>query len=122
MFNSRDWNIQPSERKKWIKFFSQSRKFGYDCILVAQDERMIDRQIRAAAEYRVMHRLANRFSYFKLLPFKLFFYVAFWSGGTFRGLLSMDFLLPWVANRYDTMRLFDIQKIIDDLECVKANG
>jgi len=107
-FNSRDWNIKGEERKKWVKFFSQSRKFGYDVILVAQDERMIDRQIRSCAEYRVFHRLANRFSWFKLLPFKLFFYVSFWCGGNFRGGLQLDVLLPWVARRYDSMRLFDV--------------
>lgn len=107
-FNSRDWQIKGEERKKWIKFFSQSRKFGYDVILIAQDERMVDRQIRAAAEYRVMHRLANRFSWFKFLPVKMFFYVSFWCGGNFRGRLEIDFLKPWLANRYDTMRLFEV--------------
>lgn len=111
-FNSRDWNIKPNERKKWIKFFSQCRKFGYDVVLVAQDERMIDRQIRAAAEYKVMHRMANRFSFFKLLPFKLFFYVYFWNGGNFRGKLELAMLNKKVANRYDTMRLFDVDNII----------
>ena len=35
-FNSRDWQIKSAERKEWIKFFSQSRKFGYDVIMVAQ--------------------------------------------------------------------------------------
>ena len=110
-FNSRDWMIAPAERKKWIKFFSQSRKFGYDVVLVAQDERMIDRQIRAAAEYRVMHRMLNRFSFFKLLPFKVFAYISYWSGGSFRGKMEMDMLLPWIANRYDSMKLFDISEL-----------
>lgn len=115
-FNSRDWNIKSDERKKWIKFFSQCRKFGFDVILVAQDERMVDRQIRAAAEYRVMHRMANRFSFFKLLPFKLFMYVSFWNGGSFRGNLEMSILRKSIANRYDTMQLFDIENIIKSVK------
>ena len=28
--------IKGAERAEWVKFFSQSRKFGYDVILVAQ--------------------------------------------------------------------------------------
>ncbi len=108
MFNSRDWQVQGQDRKKWCKFFSQSRKFGYDVILVAQDERMIDRQIRKLAEWEVKHVMANRFTWFKWLPFRAFIYVNFWSGGKFKGQLEFDILLPWVARRYDTMKLFSM--------------
>lgn len=114
-FNSRDWNIRPDERKNWIKFFSQSRKFGYDVVLVAQDDRMVDRQIRAAAEYKVFHRKANNFSFFKLLPFTMFFYVSFWNGGNFNGSLECGFLRKGIAKRYDTMSLFSVDKIIASL-------
>ena len=43
MFNSREW--QKSGRANWLEFFTQHRKYGYDIILIAQFDRMIDRQI-----------------------------------------------------------------------------
>ncbi len=108
MFNSRDWQVNANDRKEWIKFFSQSRKFGFDVVLIAQDVRMIDRQIRAMAEYEIKHIKANQYKLFKLLPITVFFYVAFWSGGRFKGNLEMDFLKPWVARKYDTMKMFSM--------------
>lgn len=108
-FNSRDWQIKGQERKEWIKFFSQSRKFGYDIVLIAQDERMIDRQIRSMAEYKVKHLKLRNFTWFKWLPFQFFMYVSFWTGGKFSGTPQIDIFLPWIARKYDTMRLFDIK-------------
>lgn len=106
LFNSRDWLIAGEKRKEWIKFFSQSRKLGYDVILIAQDERMIDRQIRACAEFRVKHFTLNQYSIFGWLPIRLFVAVRYWAGGQFRGQLQVYPFLPWVARRYDSMRLF----------------
>jgi len=60
-FNARDWMIKGAERAEWVKFFSQSRKFGYDVILVAQDLRMIDRQIRNMADFEVKHLNMNKY-------------------------------------------------------------
>lgn len=108
-FNSRDWQIKGQERKEWIKFFSQTRKFGYDVIMVAQDERMIDRQIRSMAEFRVKHVQLRNYVWLKWLPFRTFCYVTYWLGGSFRGTPQIDIFLPWIAKRYDTMRLFDIK-------------
>lgn len=111
MFNSRDWNIKPDERKKWIKFFSQSRKFGYDIIFIAQDSRMIDRQIRALVEYEVQHKKLNNWFIFKLLPFTAFGAVKFWNGiRNFRGSLQIILFRKKIAERYDTMGLFDYEK------------
>ena len=56
------WNsrmFQQRERMDWISFFSQHRHFGFNIILIAQKDRMIDRQIRALIEYDVEHRKAN---------------------------------------------------------------
>lgn len=119
-FNARDWQIKGQERAEWIKFFSQSRKFGYDIILVAQDLRMIDRQIRSMADFEVMHKALNKYFWLSFLPFKTFAYVEYWMNTRFKGRVSFDILLPWVARRYDTMRLF---KITDELrEIAKLNG
>lgn len=114
-FNSRDWQINGQARKEWIKFFSQSRKFGYDVILVAQDMRMIDRQIRSLAEFEVKHVKANNYWLLKILPITAFFYVSFWSGGRFRGTMDLGILLPWVARKYDTMKMFNMSEEVIDM-------
>lgn len=57
-FNSRNWNDK--NRMSFLEFMSQSRHLGYDVILIAQSDKMIDRQFRALIEYEVKHRkLAN---------------------------------------------------------------
>lgn len=59
IFNSREW--QKSGRKEWLSFFSQHRKYGYEIVLVAQFDGMIDRQIRSLIEYNIIHRKASNF-------------------------------------------------------------
>lgn len=59
LFNAREWNIKG--RKEWLSFFTQHRKYGYDIFLVAQFDRMIDRQVRSLIEYEVIHRKVKNF-------------------------------------------------------------
>lgn len=59
LFNSREWNVKG--RAEWLAFFTQHRKYGYDIILVAQFDRMIDRQIRSLIEYEQIHRKVSNF-------------------------------------------------------------
>ena len=59
LFNAREWN-KPG-RKEWLSFFTQHRKYGYDIFLIAQFDRMIDRQVRSLIEYEVIHRKASNF-------------------------------------------------------------
>ena len=59
MFNAREWNAKG--RADWLSFFTQHRKFGYDIILIAQFDRMIDRQIRALIEYEQVHRKISNY-------------------------------------------------------------
>lgn len=123
-FNARDWMIKGAERAEWIKFFSQSRKFGYDVILVAQDLRMIDRQIRSMADFEVKHLTMNKYKWFMFLPFKVFATVTKWQGTGFKGSVKFIIFKKWIAKRYDTMRLF---KLDDDLKALmqqygKAEG
>lgn len=54
MFNSRSWNAKG--RENWTWFFTQHRKYKFDVILVAQFDRMLDRQIRSLIEYEYKHR------------------------------------------------------------------
>lgn len=59
LFNSREW--QNNDRMAWIQFFSQHRKYGYTVILVAQFDKMVDRQFRALLEYEYVHRKVSNF-------------------------------------------------------------
>ena len=54
LFNAREW--QKLNRADWISFFTQHRKLGYKVILIAQFDRMLDRQIRSVLEYEYLHR------------------------------------------------------------------
>lgn len=61
MFNSRDWSKKG--RGDWNAFFTQHRKYRYDIVLVAQFDRMIDRQIRSLIEYESVHRKVSNFGW-----------------------------------------------------------
>lgn len=107
VFNSRDWNVKPAERKGWIQFFTQSRKLGYDIVLIVQDSRMIDRQIRSLCEYEVQHKKLNSWSVLQFVPLTVFAAVSFWNGiRTMRGSLNLCLYSKSIAERYDTLKLF----------------
>ena len=61
MFNSRDW--QQKGRNEWLSFFTQHRKFGYDVTLIAQFDRMIDKQLRGVIEYEYVHRKLSNYGF-----------------------------------------------------------
>ena len=61
MFNSRDW--QQKGRNEWLSFFSQHRKYGYDVTLIAQFDRMIDKQLRGLIEYEYIHRKLSNYGF-----------------------------------------------------------
>lgn len=117
LFNSRDWQTEKGSRDKWIKFLSQSRKFGYDFIFVCQSDRMIDRQIRGLVEYEVKHyKLNNSFMLKWLSVFKVtcFMYVYKWYHTKTKGKGEMSFYKKTVADRYDTMRVFNLDDLIEN--------
>lgn len=61
MFNAREWNLP--NRKEWLQYFTQHRKYGYDIILIAQFDRMLDRQVRSLIEYEQIHRKVSNFGW-----------------------------------------------------------
>lgn len=103
-FNCRDF--AKSDRRNWIDFFSQHRKVGYDFLLVAQNDRMIDRQIRGYIEIEKKHRKTNNFGPFAFLPLTIFVAVEYWY--TAKQRVGAEFFLfrKKIANRYDSMRMF----------------
>jgi len=65
IFNCRDFARK--DRMKWVTFFSQHRKYGYNIILITQNDRMLDKQIRSLCEYEVKHRKINNYGIAGLL-------------------------------------------------------
>lgn len=59
MFNARDWGQKG--RGEWLQFFTLHRHLGYRIILIAQFDRMLDRQIRSLIEYEYIHRKMSNF-------------------------------------------------------------
>lgn len=119
IFNSRDWQSQGQHRKNWIKFLSQSRKFGYDIVFVCQADRMIDKQIRGLVEYEVKHLKANNsmmMSFLSIFKVTLFMYVYRWYQTRLKSNLRLAVYQPWIGNRYDTMRTFNMDDLIKYLE------
>lgn len=108
-YNAREF--QKSDRADWIDFFSQHAKLGFDFILVAQNDRMIDKQIRGYIEYEKVHRKVNNFG-FPLNILSLFGITAFISIERWyqvKQKLSSEFFFyrKKIAEKYDRFRMFD---------------
>lgn len=113
MFNSREW--QSKGRREWLSFFTQHRKFGYDIFLVAQFDKMIDRQIRSLIEYEVIHRKVKNFG-----KFGFFFNLA--AGGNLFAAVTVWYPLKektscrfykgrkFLFNLYDTWNTFNSEE------------
>ena len=59
VFNARSWSQKG--RDDWLSFFTQHRKYGFDIVLIAQFDLMIDKQIRSLIEYEYIHRKLSNF-------------------------------------------------------------
>lgn len=117
-FNARSYNAQG--RMQWIEFLTQSRKFGYDIIFITQDARMLDKQVRALCEYEVVHKKLNNMfalSWLSLFRLSIFAQVKYWNGTNARytkGQLRLVRYNKKIADRYDTLRLFNLDVDQDD--------
>lgn len=59
LFNAREWN--KLGRAGWLSFFTQHRHYKYDVYLIAQFDRMLDRNIRSLLEYEFIHRKIDNY-------------------------------------------------------------
>lgn len=59
IFNARDW--AKKDRGDWLSFFTLHRHLGYDIVLIAQFDGMLDKQIRSLLEYEYVHRKVSNF-------------------------------------------------------------
>lgn len=82
LFNNRSWARK--DRLEWIAFFREHRKYGYDVYLISQDDKVIDKQLRAVLQYRVEHRCVKNY--------KL--------GGRILSFLRGGSLFVWIMSNY----------------------
>ncbi|MNJ26029.1 Zonular occludens toxin (Zot) [compost metagenome] len=121
-FNARDWQVKGTERMEWIDFFVNSRKLGFDPFLVAQNIKMVDRQIRDIIEHNVKHAKLNNLHWFSWLPLPFFVTITKWLIGDFKPKIGFHIFDPFIARRYDTMKLFNpkILQIIEQMEAMET--
>lgn len=112
-FNCREF--AKSDRAEWIDFFSQHRKTGLTFILVAQNDRMIDRQIRGLVETEWKHRQVNRFGPFWVLPWTCFVAIEHWYTAKTRVSSEFFFFRKKYGEAYDHMAMFRGFKLSDAL-------
>lgn len=62
LFNTRTWNR--NDRLQWCSFFRIHRHYGYDCYLISQDDKVIDKQIRSILQKEIEHRCINNYKLF----------------------------------------------------------
>lgn len=108
IFNCRSgFSSKDKSRMEWIKFFTLHRKMGFNIILVAHMDKMIDRQIRALVETEVKHRKMNNFKFGAFFPFPLFVAVEYWYG--VREKVSHRFFTyrEKYGNFYDSFKIFE---------------
>lgn len=112
LFNARSWGN--TDRAGWLSFFTQHRKYGYLIILVAQNDRMLDRQVRSLIEYETIHRKVSNFGFFgafiKTLAHKeVFLAVKRWYPIKERVDFHMFVARKRYYSLYDTRALFDYE-------------
>lgn len=110
IFNSRKWE----KNMNWIEFFTQSRKLGWNVLLVAHTIDMIDSQIRPLIEFEARFRNLQRVRIpiigLPLSPFPLFAIVYRYAGlGPGASNVAKKDLAPlplWAARLYDSLLVF----------------
>lgn len=107
-FNSREFSRK--DRLEWINFFANHRHFNFDIILIAQQDRMLDRQIRCLIETEYKHRVLKNYKAFgfilSLFLKGSFFAVEYWYPCSLRSGSRLYFFNKKIACCYDTMSLF----------------
>lgn len=108
MFNSRDFGRK--DRMDWINFFANHGHFNFDFILIAQNDKMLDKQILGLIEYDIKHRSLSNFNFITFSISKLFgglfFCVSYWYPIRQCNGKSIIRLNRSKARCYDTMALF----------------
>ena len=117
IFNCRDFGRK--DRGAWVTLFSQHRKLGFNFILITQNDRMLDKQIRALVETEVRHRKLNNYGFGGLLisltGMTWFVAIEYWYGGN-KLMLSKQIF----AYHKKYSKVYDSYKLFSDM--VSAGG
>jgi hypothetical protein len=113
VFNTRK-SMSGDKNLEWIEFFTQSRKLGWNVILIAHTIDMIDSQIRPLAEYesrfRNLQKLKIPIIGLPYSPFPLFLVITRYAGlGAGASVVADRDLFPlplWAAKLYDSLEIF----------------
>lgn len=107
-FNSRDFMVK--DRMRWINFFANHRHFNFDVIMITQQDRMLDRQIRGLIETEYKHRSIKNYKTFGFLLYSLFggcfMCIEVWYPCKLNVGSSFNIFNKKIASCYDTMGLF----------------
>lgn len=107
IWNAREWQNNHN-RMDWLKFFTQHRKLGYNMIVISQNDRQVDKQIRMQFEYEIKHRKVNNFKIGKFLPFAAFIAIEYWYGVNERiGMEFFGYKKKW-GKFYDSYATFEL--------------
>jgi predicted ATPase len=114
VFNARKWD----KNFNWITFMTQTRKLGWNVLLIAHTIEMIDSQIRPLAEYESRFRNLQKVKFpifgFPLAPFPLFVVIKRYAGLGAGSSVVVDrqvYPLPlWAAQLYDSLEVFSQEK------------
>ena len=109
IFNPRAWNAKG--RQDWIDFLINHRKYGYDILMIAQSDMLVDKQIRPLIEKEFKHRAIKNFQLLgALLNFflrGLFICCEFWYTAKLKCGTSFFRLNRRKANIYNSYKIFD---------------
>lgn len=112
LFNCRDFARK--DRMQWITFYSQHRKYGFNVILVTQNDQTLDKQIRALIEYEYRHRKVNNYGLGGLilsLTFTIWFVsIEYWYGMKGKDARLGATFIPLrkkILNIYNSYKLFE---------------
>lgn len=107
-FFAKEDNTKP-EQRLWRTFFTQSRKFSYDIIMIVQDDQSINKTISKCIEYDVKHRKANNifpFSILSLFKITIFIYITYWKQQRTRLKSASSVFLKRLSKMYQHKKLF----------------
>ena len=123
-FNARE--IDRKDRMEWIKFLAEHRHFGFNIILIAQNDRMIDRQIRGLLEYDIKHRALRNwnlsFAIASILSGGLYHCVEYWYPTRIKTSTNLHRFNKKIANCYDTMALFNLDDTSNETKPVPTSA
>ena len=108
---------------EWINFLANHRHFNYEFILIAQNDRMLDRQIRGLLEYDMKHRALKNWNLamalLSLVCKGIFHCVEYWYPCKIKTSTHLMKFKPKIANCYDTMALFNFKEDKEKTEVEK---